>query len=241
MTLHIESLSAGYGGRWVLDGLTLSVESQQCVCVIGSNAAGKTTLLRTISRQVPQSSGSISFAGKELINMRPHEIPFLGIAHVPEGRQIFPGLTVRENLVLGAHAVKNDDAKGGAQALNAQLDFVYNFFPRLFERKNQLAGTMSGGEQQMVAVGRALMLKPRLLMLDEPTHGLSPALVEEIYEKIIRIRDMGISILLVEQNAAKALDVSDKAYVVGKGKIVLEGPPESIRNMDSIRTAYLGV
>lgn len=239
MTLQIGSLSAGYGGRWILQDISLAVEDRQCVCVIGSNAAGKTTLLRSISRQTPDVKGSIVFNGHELTALQPHQVPLLGIAHVPEGRQIFPELTVRENLMLGSYAA--NAGKPNAALVKDQMEYVNELFPRLFERRNQVAGTMSGGEQQMVAIGRALMLVPAMLMLDEPTHGLSPALVEEIYEKIIRIRDSGISILLIEQNAAKALEVSDKAYVIEKGSIVMEDTPDALMNSETIRNAYLGV
>lgn len=239
MALDIRSLSAGYGDRWVLDNLAVSVRDRECVCVVGSNAAGKTTLLRTISRQVPRTKGQIVFDDIDLVPLRANQVPYHRIAHVPEGRQIFPGLTVHENLALGAYASSGKERSDSM--LTDRFEFVHSLFPRLSERSKQLVGTMSGGEQQMVAIGRALMLGPRLLMLDEPTHGLSPALVEEIYEKIIQVRAAGISILLVEQNVAKAFAVSDRAYVLEKGRIALEGPIDEVRNLESVRTAYLGV
>jgi len=211
------------------------MEQGEFVGVIGSNRAGKTTLLRAISGLVPLQKGEIYFDGQPLSRIPAHRIPALGIAHVPEGRQVFPGLTVEENLLLGAivPSAKAHRAEG--------LEMVYSLFPRLKERRTQLAGTMSGGEQQMLAIGRALMLRPRLLMLDEPSMGLAPIVVEHVYEKIAEIHRLGVAILLIEQNVSLALSCIQRGYVIETGRVVLEGTAEELRGNAAIKEAYLGI
>lgn len=218
-----------------LRDVSINVESKEFVGIIGANRSGKSTLLRAISRLIPLLSGEIFLDGKLLNNLPAHQIPSLGIAHVPEGRQVFPKLTVEENLILGAIVPL-------AKTKRAEtLEMVYSLFPRLIERKNQLAGTLSGGEQQMLAIGRGLMLQPRLLMLDEPSLGLAPILVDEIYEKIREIRTFGMSVLLVEQNIPKALSCIDHGYVLETGCIILSGPAEELKGNPLIKEAYLGL
>ena len=211
------------------------MEQGEFVGVIGSNRAGKTTLLRAISGLVPLQKGEIYFDGQPLSRIPAHRIPALGIAHVPEGRQVFPGLTVEENLLLGAivPSAKAHRAEG--------LEMVYSLFPRLKERRTQLAGTMSGGEQQMLAIGRALMLRPRLLMLDESSMGLAPIVVEYVYEKIAEIHRLGVAILLIEQNVSLALSCIQRGYVIETGRVVLEGTAEELRGNAAIKEAYLGI
>jgi branched-chain amino acid transport system ATP-binding protein len=233
--LTLRNVHAGYDGRDVLHGVSMTVDRGEFVCIIGANTAGKSTLLRCVSRIVPRLSGSIRFAGRELLDLPAHEIPKLGIAHVPEGRHVFPDMTVEENLFLGAFS------RRGAADLTAGLEPVYAMFPRLAERRLQRVGTMSGGEQQMVAVGRALMLDPQLLILDEPSHGLAPILVEELHEAFRQINLQGTAILLVEQNTAIALKDAKRGYVLQSGSVVLEGSAEALAGDDSLRAAYLGI
>jgi branched-chain amino acid transport system ATP-binding protein len=205
------------------------------VCMIGANTAGKSTLLRTISRLVPRSSGEVRFEGADLLRLAAHEIPALGIAHVPEGRQVFSEMTVEENLLLGAFSARK------AGDLPARIEDVLDLFPRLRERFGQLAGTLSGGEQQMVAVGRALMLRPKLLLLDEPSHGLAPKVVEEMHEAFKAIHARGTSILLVEQNVELALEVASRGYVLEAGTVTLKGTAAELRANPAVVAAYLGV
>jgi branched-chain amino acid transport system ATP-binding protein len=233
--LNIENLSAGYNEVEVLHGVNLKVFDGEFVCIIGANTAGKSTILRAISRQVPRVSGSLQFAGTDLSTRAAHQVPALGIAHVPEGRQVFPDMTVEENLLLGAFTART------ASDLPARMQDVFTLFPRLLERRQQLAGTLSGGEQQMVAVGRALMLKPKLLLLDEPSHGLAPKVVEEMHDAFVKIHRRGTSILLVEQNVSLALDVATRGYVLESGRITLEGPSVELNRDPAVRTAYLGI
>jgi branched-chain amino acid transport system ATP-binding protein len=233
--LEIEHLRAGYGGAEVLHGIDLEISQGEFVCIIGANTAGKTTLLRAISRLVPVSSGVIRFDGTDLMHLQAHQIPSLGIAHVPEGRQVFPEMTVEENLLLGAFSVR------GEGDLPARIEDVLELFPRLRERFGQLAGTLSGGEQQMVAVGRALMLRPKLLLLDEPSHGLAPKVVEEMHETFKAIHGRGTSILLVEQNVELALEVASRGYVLEAGTVTLKGTATELRSNPAVVTAYLGV
>jgi branched-chain amino acid transport system ATP-binding protein len=233
--LGIENLSAGYNEIEVLHGVNLKVLEREFVCIIGANTAGKSTILRAISRQVPRVSGSLQFAGTDLSTRAAHQVPALGIAHVPEGRQVFPDMTVEENLLLGAFTART------ASDLPARMQDVFTLFPRLLERRQQLAGTLSGGEQQMVAVGRALMLKPKLLLLDEPSHGLAPKVVEEMHDAFVKIHRRGTSILLVEQNVSLALDVATRGYVLESGRITLEGPSAELNRDPAVRTAYLGI
>ncbi|HEX7386731.1 MAG TPA: ABC transporter ATP-binding protein [Castellaniella sp.] len=235
MSLEIKELRAGYGKIEALHGISLQVGDGDYVAVVGANGAGKSTLLKAISGTVQSFGGSISFDGKLLTKMPAHEIPTHRIAHVPEGRQIFPALSVFDNLMLGAWLVKDDTQRSDRLAL------VYDLFPRLKERASQMAGTLSGGEQQMVAVGRALMLGPRLIMLDEPSQGLAPKLVNEMYERLKQVHELGTSVLLVEQNTTSALKYSARAYVMERGKIILSGPSEELRDKEEIRRAYLGI
>ena len=233
--LEIAGLRAGYGDAEVLHGIDLAVAEGEFVCIIGANTAGKSTLLRTISRLVPRSSGTLRFGGFDLMTHAAHEIPALGIAHVPEGRQVFAEMTVEENLLLGAFSARK------AGDLPARIEDVLDLFPRLRERFGQLAGTLSGGEQQMVAVGRALMLRPKLLLLDEPSHGLAPKVVEEMHEAFKAIHARGTSILLVEQNVELALEVASRGYVLEAGHVTLKGTAAELRANPALVAAYLGV
>jgi branched-chain amino acid transport system ATP-binding protein len=233
--LEIKELRAGYGEAEVLHGIELSVSQGEFVCIIGANTAGKSTILRAISRLVPKSSGVMRFGEADLMALAAHEIPALGIAHVPEGRQIFPDMTVEENLLLGAFTARK------ANDLPARIEDVLSLFPRLRERYGQLAGTLSGGEQQMVAVGRALMLRPTLLLLDEPSHGLAPKVVEEMHEAFKTIHSRGTSILLVEQNVELALDVASRGYVLEGGRVTLAGTAAELHANPAVITAYLGL
>ncbi|MDP3603535.1 MAG: ABC transporter ATP-binding protein [Bosea sp. (in: a-proteobacteria)] len=232
--LSIAGLNAGYGGLDVLHDVSIAVGAGEFVCVIGANTAGKSTLLRTISGLV-SARGSIRFDGTELVGRPSHAIPTLGIAHVPEGRHVFPEMTVEENVMLGAYAVRT------ASDLAVRRDRVLTMFPRLRERLGQLAGTLSGGEQQMVAIGRALMLQPRLLLLDEPSHGLAPKIVDELHDTFLAVSRTGTSILLVEQNTTLALSVAGRGYVLESGRVVLSGTSAELSGNDAVRSAYLGL
>ncbi len=232
--LSISGLHAGYGAMDVLHDVSIEVGVGEFVCVIGANTAGKSTLLRTISGLVA-ARGSIRFDNAELVGRSSHAIPALGIAHVPEGRHVFPEMTVDENVMLGAYAVRS------ASDLSARRDRVLTMFPRLRERLGQLAGTLSGGEQQMVAIGRALMLQPRLLLLDEPSHGLAPKIVDELHDTFLTVSRTGTSILLVEQNTTLALSVAGRGYVLESGRVVLSGTSAELSGNDAVRSAYLGL
>lgn len=220
--LRVEDLSAFYDKAEILKGINLKVDREEVVAVLGPNGAGKTTLLRSICGLV-RTKGSIVFAGKEISNLKPHERIRLGISICPEGRRLFPNMTVEDNLKLGALLEECDD----------RLRYVYSLFPKLKERRNQFVKTMSGGEQQMVAIGRALMANPKLILLDEPSMGLAPIVVEKIAKALKRIKeDLGISILIVEQNLSLAFEVADRAYVLVKGEIVKEGPIEEMQDLE---------
>jgi branched-chain amino acid transport system ATP-binding protein len=232
--LELLDLHVAYGPITALRGITLTVSKGRIVTLIGANGAGKSTTLRTISGLVPASSGSIRFEGKEIARLPPHEIVALGISHSPEGRGVFPDLSVEDNLDLGAFLRK--DAEGVAK----DLDRSWKLFPRLLERRKQLAGTLSGGEQQMLAISRALMSRPKLLLLDEPSLGLAPQIVDTIFAIISEINATGTTILLVEQNAARALEVSHYGYVLETGSITLEGDAKRLLASDEVRRAYLG-
>ncbi len=233
--LEIAQFRASYGEAVVLHGIDLEISRGEFVCMIGANTAGKSTLLRAISRLVPKSSGTMRFDGADLTRRAAHEVPSLGIAHVPEGRQVFAEMTVEENLLLGAFTARK------AQDLPARIDEVLELFPRLAERFGQLAGTLSGGEQQMVAVARALMLRPKLLLLDEPSHGLAPKVVEEMHAAFTAIHRSGTSILLVEQNVELALDVASRGYVLEAGRVTLKGTAAELRENPAVVEAYLGI
>ncbi len=233
--LEIKNLVVSYGAITALHGISLSVKSGSIVTLIGANGAGKTTTLKTISGLLKPRSGEIFYEGRNISGLPPHEIVRLGISHVPEGRMIFTNLTVLENLQMGAY-LQNDK-----KIVRSGLDFVFVMFPRLQEREKQIAGTLSGGEQQMLAIGRALMSKPKLLLLDEPSLGLAPILVKTIFEKIVEInRQQGITILLVEQNAKLALEISHSGYVLETGKIILQDDSAALRQNPQVKNAYLG-
>ena len=233
--LEVKDVHTYYGNIEALKGISIEVEEGEIVTLIGSNGAGKSTTLRSISGLTPPREGSIRFDGAEFGETPPQEIVQRGISQSPEGRRIFSRMTVRENLELGAY-LRRDDEK-----IAKDLDRVFELFPRLKERERQKAGTMSGGEQQMLAIGRAMMAQPKLLLLDEPSMGLAPVLVERIYETIAEINKQGTTILLVEQNANFALDVSKRAYVLETGRITLEGPAETLRHDPKVEQSYLGV
>src|SRR6478672_3650226 len=234
--LEVTNLSVAYGGLRALNDVTLSVREGQFVTVVGPNGAGKSTLFKTISGIVPAASGRITFMGDDLFGLPPARRAHLGIAHVPEGRQVFKTLTVRENLEMGAYP-----QAGRAQWAHT-LERIHSLFPILAERATQLAGTLSGGEQQMLAIGRGLASVPKLLMLDEPSMGLAPAVADTIFERISQIhREDGVTILLVEQRVAEALERSDHGYVLETGHIVLEGRYETLVTDDRVRRSYLGL
>lgn len=232
--LNIKDLHTHYGHVQALKGVSLNVEEGEIVTLIGNNGAGKSTLLETISGLVCPSSGSIEFRGQRIEELPSEDIVRLGISQAPEGRRVFPRSSVLENLEMGAY-VRNDQ-----KAIQQDIEAMMSRFPILGERKHQLAGTLSGGEQQMLTIARALMSRPRLMMLDEPSLGLMPTLVKEVFEIIKEIHAEGTTILLVEQNARKALAVADRGYVLETGKIVLYGAAEELRNNDEVRKAYLG-
>jgi branched-chain amino acid transport system ATP-binding protein len=233
--LEIKNLAVNYGAISALHGISLSVPGGQIVTLIGANGAGKTTTLKTISGLLKPASGEIVYEGHNIAGLPPHLIVLQGISQSPEGRMIFANLTVHENLQLGAYLQKN------RETVRRELDRVFALFPRLKEREKQIAGTLSGGEQQMLAIGRALMSRPRLLLLDEPSLGLAPLLVKTIFEKIVEInREQGLTILLVEQNANLALEISHFAYVLETGKVVLQGSSMELRENPKVKSAYLG-
>jgi branched-chain amino acid transport system ATP-binding protein len=233
--LEVSNIRSGYGDGEVLQGISLRVGDGEVVCLIGSNGAGKTTTLRTLSGLIQPSSGSVKFMGQDIGGRRASSLVATGLSMVPEGRRVFAPLTVLENLEMGAYSVR--DPKQAA----SELDRVFELFPRLKERSSQPAGTLSGGEQQMLAIGRALMSRPRLLLLDEPSMGLAPMVVAEIFSTIQRLNEAGIAILLAEQNARLALRVSDRGYVLQTGRIVMDADADDLSRNDDVRNAYLGV
>ncbi|MDP4086361.1 MAG: ABC transporter ATP-binding protein [Bacillota bacterium] len=232
--LNIQNLNVYYGNIQALKGVSLEINEGEIVTLIGANGAGKSTLLKTISGLIKPKDGEILFEGQNIAGKVAQSIVKKGVSQVPEGRRVFANMTVEENLELGAFLRK--DTKG----IREDFEKVYNLFPRLQERRKQQAGTLSGGEQQMLAMGRALMARPRLLLLDEPSMGLAPLLVKTIFRIIQEINDTGTTILLVEQNANMALSVADRAYVIETGRIVLDGTSDELNQSDQIRTAYLG-
>ncbi len=233
--LEVEDLNTFYGSIHALKGISLSVEEGEIVTLIGSNGAGKTTTLNSISGIVPARSGQVRLAGEDITHRSPHQIVTLGVVQVPEGRRMFGRLTVDENLKMGGYTVKNPvDVKAG-------FERAYEMFPRLRERRSQVAGTLSGGEQQMLAMGRALMSQPRVLLLDEPSMGLAPVLVDSIFETIVRLHEGGTTILLVEQNARMALAIADRAYVIETGTIVMNDRAAALREDPNVQKVYLGI
>jgi branched-chain amino acid transport system ATP-binding protein len=231
--LEVEDIQTFYGNIQALKGVTLQVEEGECVTLIGSNGAGKSTTLRSVSGLTPPATGHIRFRGEDISRTAPQDIVRMGISQSPEGRKCFPRMSVRENLDMGAYLRRDDE-------VGQDMDRVYELFPRLKEREKQKAGTMSGGEQQMLAIGRALMAKPTLLLLDEPSMGIAPILVERIYETIAEINRQGTTILLVEQNANFALSVSKRAYVLETGKVTLTDESAKLRQNPEVQRAYLG-
>ena len=232
--LKIENLEVSYGAVQALRGISMEVDDGEIVSLIGANGAGKTTTLHAVTGLVPIKTGSVEYDGHDLRKIDPSKIVCMGLAHVPEGRQVFTRMTVAENLAMGAYHRK--DKKG----IEADLERVYERFPRLKERAKQLAGTLSGGEQQMVAMGRAIMSAPKLVVMDEPSMGLSPVLVKEVFDIIRTMHESGITILLVEQNAKMALAISNRAYVLENGRITMSGDASTLLHDDKVRKAYLG-
>lgn len=233
--LELNGLHVSYGKIAALRGISLSVAEGEIVTVVGGNGAGKTTTLRTISGVLKPTSGSITFEGESLIGLVSEKVVSRGISHSPEGRLIFGRMSIAENLRLGAYNRKD------GSAITADLDRMYQMFPVLAQRRDQRAGTLSGGEQQMLAIGRSLMSSPRLLLLDEPSLGLAPLIVEQIFEVIVQLRRQGVTILLVEQNANEALRISDRAYVLETGEVAMQGPSDTLLDDPKLRTAYLGL
>ena len=232
--LEVKDLKVNYGMIQAIKGVSFHVEEGEVIALIGANGAGKTTILHTITGLLSPKEGSITFEGTDIAKIPPHKIVSMGMAHVPEGRRVFAHLTVLQNLKMGAYTRK-DKAE-----MQETLNMVYERFPRLKERENQMAGTLSGGEQQMLAMGRALMSHPKIILMDEPSMGLSPIYVNEIFEIIQEVSKTGTTVLLVEQNAKKALSIADRAYVLETGNIALEGKASDLLNNDDIKKAYLG-
>lgn len=233
--LEVENLHVFYGSIHAIKGISFKVDKGKIITLIGANGAGKTSTLSTISGLVKAKRGKIVFDGHEIQNMPPHAINRMGICLVPEGRRIFPNLTVMENLMMGAFSRKDK------QEVKKDIEWVFSLFPRLEERKSQLGGTLSGGEQQMLAISRGLMSRPKLLMMDEPSLGLAPILVEEVFDIVKKINAEGVTILLVEQNAVGALKISNYGYVLETGNVTIEGPSEELLSNDDVRKAYLGL
>ena len=234
--LRIEGLSTGYSARPVLSGVSINVEAGQFVAIVGPNGAGKTTLFKTISGILKPSAGTITFEGHDLLSTAPSRRPHLGIAHVPEGRQVFPSLTVMENLEMGAVT------EAGRRDWKSNIERIFEWLPVLAERRAQFAGTLSGGQQQMLAIGRGLASSPKLLMLDEPSMGLAPTTADLIFDRLIEIRrQTKLTILLVEQRVAEALESADHGYVLEAGRVALEGDKQALRADDRVRRAYLGI
>lgn len=234
LLLKINNLHVHYGGIHALRGISLEVPKNKIITLIGANGAGKSTTLRSICGLVPKTDGTIVFEGEDITSLKTTEIVKRGVTLVPEGRHVFPDLTVLENLKLGAY-LRTDKSE-----INKDINRVYELFPRLKERKDQLAGTLSGGEQQMLAIGRALMSRPRLLMMDEPSLGLAPLIVQDVFKIIQQIHNEGMTILLIEQNASAALQIADYGYVLETGSIVLEGTGKELLNNQEVKKAYLG-
>jgi branched-chain amino acid transport system ATP-binding protein len=235
MLLNIDNLHVSYGKIKAIKGISLQVSQGEIVALVGSNGAGKTTLLKTISGILTPAEGSVSFEGKDLTKVKPFQRVVEGICQAPEGRGIFPGMTVQENLEIGKYS-----RSAGKDEMSDDLEMVYELFPRLKERQKQAGGTLSGGEQQMLSISRALMSRPRLLLLDEPSMGLAPMFIAQIFSIIQKIKTQGMTILLVEQNASKALNIADRAYVLETGLITKQGTGQEMLNDPAVRAAYLG-
>lgn len=232
--LEVKDLQVYYGMIQAIKGISFEVNQGEVIALIGANGAGKTTILHTVTGLIAPKAGSIVFEGQDITKIPAHKIVSMGMAHVPEGRRVFAQLSVYDNLKMGAYTRKDKNE------IEESLEMVYKRFPRLEERKNQMAGTLSGGEQQMLAMGRALMSKPKIILMDEPSMGLSPIFVNEIFDIIQEVSASGTTVLLVEQNAKKALSIADRAYVLETGNIALEGEAKVLMNDDSIKKAYLG-
>ena len=232
--LRVEQLAVHFGGIRAVKAVDLEVESGETVCVIGANGAGKSTTLRALAGLVPTAAGRVMYEGQDITRLPVHERARLGLALVPEGRGVFPRMTVRENLLMGAYQFRKDDQT------DADITYVYSLFPRLAERQSQVAGTLSGGEQQMLAVGRALMSRPKLLLLDEPSMGLAPLVVLKIFETLRAIAARGVTLMVVEQNARLALQLSDRGYVLEGGRVSLAGPTADLLGDPRVQAAYLG-
>lgn len=232
--LEVNDIKVYYGMIQAIKGVSFHVDEGEVIALIGANGAGKTTILHTVSGLLTPKEGTITFEGQDLVKIPEHKIVSMGMAHVPEGRRVFAQLSVLQNLMMGAYTRKDKEE------ITQTLETVFDRFPRLKERQNQMAGTLSGGEQQMLAMGRALMSHPKIILMDEPSMGLSPIFVNEIFDIIQEVSKSGTTVLLVEQNAKKALSIADRAYVLETGKIVLEGKASDLLNNDSIKKAYLG-
>jgi branched-chain amino acid transport system ATP-binding protein len=233
--LELRGIDAGYGGFQALFGVSMEVRAGEAVAVIGANGAGKTTLLRVVSGLLAPSGGAMAMEGRDLLALPPHKIIETGIAHVPEGRRLFPRLSVEDNLRMGAYI------PAARAKFSERLDYVYSLFPRLAERKGQLAGTLSGGEQQMCAIGRTLMSGPKLVLLDEPSMGLAPVIVAQVFDLVRRIRSEGYTVLIVEQNVRQVLKVVNRAYLLEVGRIKMAGTAAELAASDEIRKAYMGI
>jgi branched-chain amino acid transport system ATP-binding protein len=235
MMIELQDIDAGYGQVHIVRDVTMDIDKNEIVALVGANGAGKSTIIKAISGLVPVSSGSIVFEGKRIENMPAHKIITNGISLVPEGRRLFPYMTVRENLELGAYVESNQ------RKVRENMEWVFGLFPILYERSTQLAGTFSGGEQQMLTIGRALMSRPKFLMMDEPSLGLSPVIVGEVFKTVKVLRNEGVTILLVEQNVRKSLEIANRGYVLEHGRIVLSGGATELLEDENVKKAYLGM
>ena len=235
MLLEVSNITTAYRGLVAISDVSIEVDANEIVTVAGANGAGKSTLLKSIAGLEKMRSGNVSFAGERIDTIAAHQITARGLAYVPENKRLFPRLSVADNLQLGSYLFRNKPDR------DAPLEFVFKLFPRLQERLTQRAGTLSGGEQQMLAISRALMTRPRLLMLDEPSQGIMPKLVDEIFEAVLKIRQTGVTVLLVEQRLSESLDISDRAYVLQTGRIVMSGPAAEVRDNPEVRRIYLGI
>jgi branched-chain amino acid transport system ATP-binding protein len=233
--ITLENIETGYGELKIIHGVSLKIDANEIVALVGANGAGKSTLIKTMTGMLTVSRGSIEFEGRSIENSPPHTIITNGLSLVPEGRRLFPYMTVMENLELGAYIEKD------AKVVQQNLEWVYGLFPKLKERRKQLAGTFSGGEQQMLTIGRALMSRPKFLIMDEPSLGLAPVVVDDVFKTVTRLHEEGVTILLVEQNVRRSLEISDRAYVLEHGRIVMSGDARNLLENDDIKRAYLGM